>query len=233
VNRWLERAAGWCRRFSDRKIRRLATAELQADEIRTIIGGREQAIWVFVVIEVWSRLWPSTVVGKRNYRNTLGLFQDLSSRMNLEIVPLITTDGFKRSHAAYFAAEAATEEARVPLSPGSGAKLAATADMTSVGLQTSPCTGTGALDSSTPPAQSATDYIYGSRSGAYLVIDQGETIRQTDTSGNVVLGGINYPASRVELRYPYTLPMFSKVIRLLIPSASATGTIYITSSTVI
>jgi Flp pilus assembly protein TadG len=105
--------------------------------------------------------------------------------------------------------------------------------MTNVGLQTSPYTGTGALDSSTPPAQSATDYIYGSRSGAYLVIDQGETIRQTDTSGNVVLGGINYLASRVELRYPYTVPMFSKVIRLLIPSASATGTIYITSSTVI
>ena len=40
--------------------------ELQADEIRTIIGGREQAIWVFVVIDVWSRLWPSTVVGKRS-----------------------------------------------------------------------------------------------------------------------------------------------------------------------
>jgi Flp pilus assembly protein TadG len=105
--------------------------------------------------------------------------------------------------------------------------------MTSVGLQTSPYTGTGALDSSTPPAQSATDYIYGSRSGAYLVIDQGETIPETDASGNVVVGGINYPASRVQLRYPYTFPMFSKVIRLLIPSSSASGTIYIASSTVI
>jgi hypothetical protein len=47
------------------------------------------------VIDVWSRLWPSTVVGKRSYRNTLDLFRDLSKRMNLEIVPLITTDGFK------------------------------------------------------------------------------------------------------------------------------------------
>jgi IS1 family transposase len=69
--------------------------ELQADEIRTIIGSREQGIWVFVVIHVWSRLWPSTVVGKRSYRNTLDLFQELSNRMNLKIVPLITTDGFK------------------------------------------------------------------------------------------------------------------------------------------
>ena len=69
--------------------------ELQADEIRTIIGGREQVIWVFVVIDVWSRLWPSTVVGKRSYRNTLDLFRELSNRMNLEVTPLITTDGFK------------------------------------------------------------------------------------------------------------------------------------------
>ncbi|HEX2523701.1 MAG TPA: hypothetical protein VHP35_16385, partial [Terriglobia bacterium] len=60
-----------------------------------IIGGREQAIWVFVVIDVWSRLWPSTMVGKRSYRNTLDLFRDLSHRMNLEVIPLITTDGFK------------------------------------------------------------------------------------------------------------------------------------------
>ena len=47
------------------------------------------------MIDVWSRLWPSTVVGKRSYRNTLDLFQDLSNRMNLEVAPLITTDGFK------------------------------------------------------------------------------------------------------------------------------------------
>jgi hypothetical protein len=69
--------------------------ELQADEIRTIVGGREQGVWVFVVIDVWSRLWPSTVVGKRSYRNTLDLFRDLSNRMNLEVTPLITADRFK------------------------------------------------------------------------------------------------------------------------------------------
>jgi IS1 family transposase len=95
VHRWLEKAAGWCRRFSHRKLKGLSIPELQADEIRTIIGGTEQAIWVFVVIDVWSRLWPSTMVGKRRYRNTLDLFRDLSHRMNLEVISLITTDGFK------------------------------------------------------------------------------------------------------------------------------------------
>ena len=95
VHRWLEKAAACCRRFSDRKIKRLSGVELQADEIRTIIGNKKQGIWVFVVIEVWSRLWPSTVVGKRSYRNTLDLFRDLSNRITLQAIPLITTDGFK------------------------------------------------------------------------------------------------------------------------------------------
>src|SRR5262249_39433209 len=92
VHRGLERAAVWCRRFNHRKIARLAAVELQADEIKTIVGNKEQQIWVFAVIDVWSRLWPSTVVGKRSYQNTLSLFRDLSSRMNLEAIPLITTD---------------------------------------------------------------------------------------------------------------------------------------------
>src|SRR5262249_27033970 len=92
--RRLERAAGWCRRFNNRKIKNLSGAELQADEIRTIVGSKQQSIWVFAVIDVWSRLWPSTIIGKRSYRNTLELFRDLSRRMSLETIPLITTDGF-------------------------------------------------------------------------------------------------------------------------------------------
>ena len=47
-----------------------------------------------------SGLWPSTVVSKRSYRNTLDLFQALSNRRNLEVPPLITTDGFKLSERA-------------------------------------------------------------------------------------------------------------------------------------
>ena len=68
--------------------------ELQADEIKTIVGSKESPIWIFAVIEVWSRLWPSTVVGKRSYQNTLSLFRNVYSRMTLEQVPLIVTDGF-------------------------------------------------------------------------------------------------------------------------------------------
>ena len=72
----------------------IAITELQADEIRTIIHSQEQPIWIFATIEVWSRLWPSTVVGRRSHRNTLALFRDISNHTNLERVPLIATDGF-------------------------------------------------------------------------------------------------------------------------------------------
>jgi transposase-like protein/IS1 family transposase len=94
VDRWLEKAAASCRRFNDRKITEITVAALQADEIRTIIHDKEQPIWVFAAIEVWSRLWLSTVVGRRSYQNTLDLFRDISSRSRLERVPIIATDGF-------------------------------------------------------------------------------------------------------------------------------------------
>ena len=95
VDRWLERAASSCRRFNDRRTTGLAVVELQADEIRTIVGSKQDPIWVFSSIEVWSRLWTSTVVGRRSYHNTLELFRDVSSRMQLDRIPLITTDGFE------------------------------------------------------------------------------------------------------------------------------------------
>ena len=96
VDRWLERAAGYCRRFNHQRIKRIEATELHADEIQTFLGGKpQQPVWIFVSIEVWSRLWPSTVVGKRSYRNTLPRFRDISSRMKDNGVPLVTTDGFK------------------------------------------------------------------------------------------------------------------------------------------
>jgi hypothetical protein len=49
VHRWLEQAAAWCRRFSHRKVKGLSIAELQVDDIRTMVGGKERPVWVFAV----------------------------------------------------------------------------------------------------------------------------------------------------------------------------------------
>src|SRR4029434_10643807 len=83
VHRWLERAAHFCRRFNDLKIAALSVVELQSDEIWTIVGSKEHPIWIFTTIDVWSRLWPATVVGRRSYGNTLLFFQDVPRRMDL------------------------------------------------------------------------------------------------------------------------------------------------------
>src|SRR5262249_11452371 len=66
VDRWLERASVCGRRFNDQETTGFRATELQADEIRTITQGKQQPIWIFAAIEVWSRLWSSTVgVGRR------------------------------------------------------------------------------------------------------------------------------------------------------------------------
>ena len=95
VARWIERAASVCRRFSHGRITGFVATELQADEIRSFTGGKTRPTWVFAAIEVWSRLWTSTVVGRRSYRNTLALVRDVASRMTFVTGPLIVTDGFE------------------------------------------------------------------------------------------------------------------------------------------
>ena len=95
VARWLERAASVCRRFNHGRTTGFVATELQADEIRSFTGGKTRPTWVFAAMEVWSRLWLSTVVGRRSYRNTLALVRDVASRMTFAAGPLIVTDGFK------------------------------------------------------------------------------------------------------------------------------------------
>ena len=43
----------------------------EGDEICTMVGSNERPSWVFVALDVWSRLWSATVAGKCSYRNTL------------------------------------------------------------------------------------------------------------------------------------------------------------------
>ena len=95
VARWLARAVSVCRRFNDGRTTGFVATELQADEIRSFTGGKTRPTWVFAAMEVWSRLWTSTVVGRRSYRNTLALVRDVASRMTFTPYPVIVTDGFE------------------------------------------------------------------------------------------------------------------------------------------
>jgi IS1 family transposase len=95
VKGWLERAGESCRRFNDKNLAGYELSELQADEIRTFVGGKQEVAWIFEGIEVGTRLWPSTVLGRRSYQNTLGLFRDMFNRSKNIENPLKVTDGFE------------------------------------------------------------------------------------------------------------------------------------------
>ena len=69
--------------------------ELQADELCTFVGDKDSTRWLFAVLEVPSRLWAGSVLGRRSARNTNTVINDVIVRGRLVGVPLIATDGFE------------------------------------------------------------------------------------------------------------------------------------------
>ncbi len=69
VSRWREKSGEHAERFNDKKLKGFELTELQADEIRTFVDRKSKSIWILTLIEVWSRLWVSCVVGRRSYGN--------------------------------------------------------------------------------------------------------------------------------------------------------------------
>ena len=82
--------------FNDHKLKGVVELiELQADEIRTFAGTKKKPMWIFVAIEVWSRLWISKVVGSRNYRNVKTLLNQVIDACQIVNPFIFTTDGFE------------------------------------------------------------------------------------------------------------------------------------------
>lgn len=82
-------------RLNDERLRDFELIDLQADELRTVALGKKKPIWVYTTLEVSSRLWPVSRVGRRGYRATLTLLCDLAARALPDAVPLIATDGYR------------------------------------------------------------------------------------------------------------------------------------------
>ena len=95
IARWLERASTAAERFNRQMLRDFEIVELQADELYTFIGTKARPMWLFTTIEVSSRLWAGSVVGRRSYRNTKAVLNDVILRGRLVGFPLIVTDGFE------------------------------------------------------------------------------------------------------------------------------------------
>ena len=95
IARWLERASTAAKRFNQRMLRDFEIRELQADELCTFIGSKSRPTWLFATIEVWSRLWAGSVLGRRSSRNASAVLNDVILRGRLVGFPLIATDGFE------------------------------------------------------------------------------------------------------------------------------------------
>jgi transposase-like protein/IS1 family transposase len=95
VSRWLERAALFAKRFNKARTPGFILRELQFDELKTFLWSKKRVTWIFTAIEVWSRLWPATVVGSRTFKNTKQIVRDVFQGSRPFDFPLISTDGFK------------------------------------------------------------------------------------------------------------------------------------------
>ena len=95
IARWLERASPAAKRFNQRLLRDFEIIELPADELCTFIGNKSSATWLCAAIEVCSRLWAGSVLGRRASRNATAVLNDVILRGRVVGCPLIATEGFE------------------------------------------------------------------------------------------------------------------------------------------
>jgi len=84
IARWQFLASRFAGRFNYNKLTHVELVEPQLDEIQSFMGKKKNQIWIFSAIEVWSRLWISHLVGRRNYRNVKSLLSDVVKRCFLK-----------------------------------------------------------------------------------------------------------------------------------------------------
>ena len=60
-----------------------------------VIGNKSRATWLCAAIEVCSRLWAGSVLGRRASRNATAVLNDVILRGRVVGFPLIATDGFE------------------------------------------------------------------------------------------------------------------------------------------
>ena len=95
IARWLERASTAAKRFNQRMLRDFAIIELPADELCTFIGTKRRATGWCAAIEVCSRWWAGSVLGRRASRHATAVLNDVIRRGRVVGFPLIATDGFE------------------------------------------------------------------------------------------------------------------------------------------
>ena len=80
IARWLERASTAAKRFNHRMLRGFDLIELQADELCAFVGNKNKTVWLVATLEVPSRLWAGSVLGRRSDHNARAVINDVVRR---------------------------------------------------------------------------------------------------------------------------------------------------------
>jgi IS1 family transposase len=95
VASWQQKAVKFAKQANEDLLHGYELIELQADEICTFVGSRNNQTWIHTVLEVWSRLWIGSVVGRRSYRNVKRAINEAVSNGRFTHRFLFTTDGYE------------------------------------------------------------------------------------------------------------------------------------------
>jgi IS1 family transposase len=96
LRRWIDRATSSAQAFSERTVRNVRPVEIQIDELRGYTSTKEDRAFVFAAIDVESRLWLASTVGRRTRRSCRLILRQARNRCTWTgLRVLIVTDPFK------------------------------------------------------------------------------------------------------------------------------------------
>ena len=101
IARWLESAAAYAKRFNAQMLKGFVICELQADEIRTFVGGKKRVIWVLT----W-RHWSNWACWRKSPGRvgTDSISTRLIARYSVSRYSRLEEDALGTKETAYFVA---------------------------------------------------------------------------------------------------------------------------------
>jgi IS1 family transposase/transposase-like protein len=100
ITRWRDRAARHADHLHGHCLRDLHLPHLQVDEIRTRLRPRERVTWLWLALDLRTKLIPALALGTRSQQTAHTLVHALRATLAPSCVPLVTSDGLRHSYYA-------------------------------------------------------------------------------------------------------------------------------------
>ena len=95
ITRWRTRAARHAERVHRQFLHGLHLPHLQLDEIRTRLRARERVTWLWLALDVRTKLIPALALGPRTQHTAHALVHSVRAALTPDCTPVITTDGLR------------------------------------------------------------------------------------------------------------------------------------------